>query len=600
MDPVMCALLKPTAPFVGINNPGNFPVYANFATEAAIKMTDKQFECDKNYYLSFVNINWACFCMLDSTIADQFKVSNTPNMTGWNSPMSVCSIIEQLETSYGKPDTMSLFHNYVLFRSPFLGTEAPEMLFYRIEQCQEIQTTCTPNQIIGNAVRLLMQSGIFHLKEFDRWEAAAVKTYPILKMFINEAYSRRLTAMQLRNTAGQQGNVNQNIYNILDIDGKEDTNNNTTVTVPTVAAAMVTAGVTGGSTFAATTASTIAAEVAAAINQLSANQMAIMQHIAAMNISPPQTIAAPASNIPPIHSVPIPTQNGYAGGSINQGRSNAQNGQLWGGGHGGCGGCGGRGQNPFAMHMANLGGGMAQHLPPLGGFHGAAVPNTGFPGATIPPPIQPPQQQRNANYSNIYKRYNNWNVCFSCGFDIKDGHTSQTCPFQKPNHQTGYTRENPQQYIAVGYDPSTKGMRKSVLPTARYNLQCEAEVLAVAHKCKSLVSATPSSLDPTPPTKATCVENDAATVIISNCSSTKLTQKLIAPSLAATARAMFGNPMPQYLTALMIAANQAIADTGATSIFIMEGTDMANKCIATSMPHNQFARWQKDPIHTCV
>ena len=52
-----------------------------------------------------------------------------------------------------------------------------------------------PKQIIGNTVRLLMQSGIFPLKEFDVWEATAIKSYPILKMFIHEAYSRHLTAM---------------------------------------------------------------------------------------------------------------------------------------------------------------------------------------------------------------------------------------------------------------------------------------------------------------------------------------------------------------------------------------------------------------------
>jgi hypothetical protein len=106
--------------------------------------------------------------------------------------------------------------------------------------------------------------------------------------------------------------------------------------------------------------------------------------------------------------------------------------------------------------------------------------------------------------------------------------------------------------------------------------------LAVAHKCKNLVSATPSSPDPTTPTTTTCIENDTATVVISNCSSTKLTQKLMAPLLAATARATFGNPMPQYLNALTNAENQAIADTEATSIFIMEGADVANKRIATA------------------
>jgi hypothetical protein len=106
MDPVMYALLELTAPFANVVDPGNFPVYTNFATKAAIKMTDKKFKGDKNYYLSFININQECFCLLNSNIADQFKVSNKPTMTGWNSSMSICLIIERLETSYGKPDTM--------------------------------------------------------------------------------------------------------------------------------------------------------------------------------------------------------------------------------------------------------------------------------------------------------------------------------------------------------------------------------------------------------------------------------------------------------------------------------------------------------------
>ncbi len=106
--------------------------------------------------------------MLNDKIVDQFKVSNMPNMMGWNLSMTVCSILEQLENSYGKPDTMLLFHNNTLFCSPFPATKAPEMLFYLIEQYQEIQTIpqdpYTPKQIISNAICLLMQSGIFLLK----------------------------------------------------------------------------------------------------------------------------------------------------------------------------------------------------------------------------------------------------------------------------------------------------------------------------------------------------------------------------------------------------------------------------------------------------
>jgi hypothetical protein len=47
MNPVMYALIKPAMPFILVANPGNFPMYNIFATKAAIKMTNKQFERDK-------------------------------------------------------------------------------------------------------------------------------------------------------------------------------------------------------------------------------------------------------------------------------------------------------------------------------------------------------------------------------------------------------------------------------------------------------------------------------------------------------------------------------------------------------------------------
>jgi hypothetical protein len=49
------------------------------------------------------------------------------------------------------------------------------------------------------------------------------------------------------------------------------------------------------------------------------------------------------------------------------------------------------------------------------------------------------------------------------------------------------------------------------------------------------------------------------------------------PSIAMAACTIFGSPMPQYLNALTIATNQAIADMGATSIFIIEGANVDNK-----------------------
>jgi hypothetical protein len=65
MDPLMYALIEPITPFVLVADPEDFPVYNNFVTKAAIKMANKHFEHDKNYYLLFSNINRASFCMLN-------------------------------------------------------------------------------------------------------------------------------------------------------------------------------------------------------------------------------------------------------------------------------------------------------------------------------------------------------------------------------------------------------------------------------------------------------------------------------------------------------------------------------------------------------
>ena len=96
---------------------------------------------------------------------------------------------------------MTLLQNYTLFRSAFNPRDTPKSLFYRIEQCQEIQVLAwdpySNTQVINNTVCLLMQANIFPLKEFDDWEAITPKTYLALKTFVGGAYTRRILAQQL-------------------------------------------------------------------------------------------------------------------------------------------------------------------------------------------------------------------------------------------------------------------------------------------------------------------------------------------------------------------------------------------------------------------
>jgi hypothetical protein len=216
MDPATYNLLEGVA-FAIPNDPRPTPVYPQWAAPTTIKMINVTFVWDKNYFLSFKNIAQACFRMFDENVGAQFKVSNNPTLTGWNLMMTVFKILNQLQDLCGKPNMMMLCNNNTLFRCSMTPGNSPKMLFYQIEQCQEIQCIgkipYSNNQIIATAVRILVQSNIFPLKEFNMWEAMATKTYPALKMFIHKAYGWCLTAIELHNICqGRMVTASNRIY----------------------------------------------------------------------------------------------------------------------------------------------------------------------------------------------------------------------------------------------------------------------------------------------------------------------------------------------------------------------------------------------------
>jgi hypothetical protein len=349
------ALLEPTA-FAIPGNPGPVAVYTQFATPSMIMNTDNLLKRLQNEHQSYENIRRACFRMLDTNIADKFKVSKVPTLIGWNQSMSIIDILDQLDTTYGKPDTITLLHNDTLFRSAFNSTDAPESLFYQIKQCQEMQVLArdpySNTQIINNAVRLLMQANIFPLKEFEDWEAITPKRYTALKTFIAGAFTCRLLVQQLQNTAGQMGYAPQNnIYTILG-----DNNNDDTTAMDTTLTHMAMMNAATASTGNATTAATSLHElVINAINQLNANQALMVQQMAALSLNnaqrPPAQIMVP---VPQMQQPMIPAQVPYAGAAMPNAFNMGRGGRGVQGGRGRQSRGKGRGQRtPFATHMQN-------------------------------------------------------------------------------------------------------------------------------------------------------------------------------------------------------------------------------------------------------
>jgi hypothetical protein len=285
-------------------------------------------------------------------------------------------------------------------------TDAPEMRFYRIKQCQEIATLAgdpyTQMQIMNTVVHILMQAQVLPSKEFNTWEQTPAKTYPGLKTFIHEAYTRRLQSLALPTTTGQQGysQGGTNMFNMLaDKDKDEDTNTTNDATTVTQTAAY-TMGSTLGNTYGRAT--PIPSEISTAINQLAANQVAIQQQMAAMTFAANPPSPHMQYQIPPIQNMGQQPFAGVAQGIYNTGRGGG--GRQQGGLGRGCTGSrgGGCGRGAFAQQIPGGFGGIPPFVncPPV-----AFVPPT---GARVNAPFQ----------SNLTKRYTNWNVCWSCGFDV--------------------------------------------------------------------------------------------------------------------------------------------------------------------------------------
>ena len=178
-------------------------------------------------------------------------------------------------------------------------------------------------------------------------------------------------------------------------------------------------------------------EVALALAQISHTQNALMMQMAALSVVPPQQ---------PPNLITIPTGNQFTcgGGYRGQGgsRYHGQRGGTYGGRRRG--GRRGRGRGSFAQASQNA------NIPPVGGQPAPLF--GGGTGAQAPP--------------NPVKLFNNWNYCFSCGFDGEDGHTSATCPqdWRKTGHQEGCNRNNVQQYIMAGHAALVKEQHKNQLP----------------------------------------------------------------------------------------------------------------------------------------
>jgi hypothetical protein len=307
----------------------------------------------------------------------------------------------------------------------------------------------TTEQLLMNVVDLFTRAGIY-ARDMDDWERKPPieQTYYNLRPFIQAAYQRRLASGLI--TATGSGYASNNRFAGLTADNEASDNGTANTIVESINShiANLTASVITQSN-AANDANT--AMFNASMQQMAANEAQrnndharMIQQFAMMTTNQPGqqqfatknklrvTAGGGALSIP----VLAPTQQWSQaqqwvppGGRGRGGRSNTRRGRC--------------NQRRPAQGAP---------LPFVGGNQ--MIPY-------IPAGVQP-QPPPNLRYSNVVKQWANQNMCFSCGFDVDDWHTSATCNRKKAGHQDGFTHSNYLEYERANHQFFRKAMHKTM------------------------------------------------------------------------------------------------------------------------------------------
>jgi hypothetical protein len=139
--------------------------------------------------------------------------------------------------------------------------------------------------------------------------------------------------------------------------------------------------------------------------------------------------------------------------------------------------------------------------------------------APMPPgmghaPFHTPQLSiHRQRFSNMVKRFANWNVCYFCGFGVENGHTNMSGPAHlcKASHDIHFTRQNVQQYINLDHPCCTKNKHRTTLPSMWQLGAVNRNKTSNGNSTFFVNSATSSY-----PTNLNNAEDDDATIITSN------------------------------------------------------------------------------------
>ena len=414
---------------------------------------DKQYDAHKKVYDSECNVRRATIAALNIAVPRQYRGNSaTVGARVYKPNEDPKAILARLRDIYGRTTPAEKRANETLWSQNWNPADPIESLFMRLEECFVFALAAKPayteEQMVDKALMAIQSTGLYETAILE-WQGfdPANKTWPELKSHFGEAYEIRIASGT--GTSRGHGYVN----NVQEDD--DDSIASITQSIQTIQVANNANAQVMNDNMSQITSETRSLRQALIETQ---QQLALLANAAPIPpitwqqpapppqfapVAPAQQFAPAAYNayVPPPNQQPAPYQPSqqYQGRGNSRRPPNARRG-----------GRGGR--NPrtnqqgqaTSQGQANTGG-----IPP---FRGGTT-NT--------------NNSNRPAYSNKVKYYNNWNMCYSCGFDVPNWHTSASCdnPDKKPGHDAACTRQNCESYITQGYPVCKVAKHKDQLPT---------------------------------------------------------------------------------------------------------------------------------------
>ena len=400
---------------------------------------------NKRVYDSECNVLRAIINGLNAAVPRKYKraIGNAIGVKIYRPTDSPKTILNNLRTNYGKLGPAEKTENERKWSAPWNPSNPIEELFDRLETCYVLALSAklayTQEQMIDKALMAVQTTGLFSIAVLE-WNGfdKVNQIWSEFKSHFTEAHDVHLQS------GGETTNVYHGAANAYDTADDDVSVGSITQSLTSMHLANNANAQSIHDTMSTITADTAALRAALAATQQQLALYSQQQPAWAATQYPPQAPPPPPTYMPAAYATPPPPA--HIPPPTYQRPADQQYG---GGGRGGGRGGGGGGRGGKKNGRGRRGAGFGAQPPAAGGVPRAAGTAT------------------NLNVQNPVKWYNNWNMCFSCGFDIPIWHTSKTCPAEcrSTGHQELCDRQNYQQYKAAGHNVRMAKIGKTQLPT---------------------------------------------------------------------------------------------------------------------------------------